>query len=239
MATTSLTLLNNILRGLRKDEIATGTASLSLDYHKTLLDFINTALADAEESHNWDAQRTSVTVTGAASTSEYTLTIAGDADVDVLTGSRLLYDNSWGRRTPQVFDVTDSTQAYRLWEISAEEMESRHRGDANDEVTTPTFFSLYSDNTSLKLRVWPTPSGTPSWLMRFWTPQVPFTAADLTETIEVPPRPIWLRALFYAQQERGDDAGTMGSSLDERADDALRAAIAAEADDDDLTSYAE
>jgi len=239
MATTSLTLLNNILRGLRKDEIATGTASLSLDYHKTLLDFINTALADAEESHNWDAQRTSVTVTGAASTSEYTLTIAGDADVDVLTGSRLLYDNSHGWRKPQVWDVTDSTAGFWLREISAEEMEAKHRGDADDAVASPGCFAVYSDNTSIKLRLWPTPSGINTWLMRFWTPQVPFTAADLTETIEVPPRPIWLRALFYAQQERGDDAGTMGSSLDERADDALRAAIAAEADDDDLTSYAE
>lgn len=248
MATTR-SLLNEVLVGLRKEQIATETTSLTDSYHTLLLQFVNSAKAEAEDAWDWRALRSTVTITLAASTVEYTLTSAGDADMDVGPRSRLLYENptqigSYESSVPtggaraQVFDVTDASE-FRLTEVSQEHLERLHFTDQDETIDRPYLFALYNDGTSLLMKVWPTPSEARTLKARFVVPQADLPAADITTSLSIPARPVWQRALFYANQERGDDLGRPNSALDRQATMDLANAIIAERTPEDDTGYPE
>jgi len=247
---TAQTLLNNVLRGLRRDIVnATSTTDA---YHILLLQFLNSAKEELEDTWDWQALRTTVTVTIAASQVAYTLTASGDADVDVGPRSRLLYERparvasdafslettDWIQGSlPQVFDVTDSSE-YRLDEISPEEMERLHFTD-NNETANPSCFCLYKDASSVLMKVWPTPSATRTCKMRFVIPQagIPYSYMS-SYSLSIPERPVWLKALVSAAEERGEDVGRPLSSLNRDAENALYLALARERlDVQDNTSY--
>lgn len=249
MALTALALLNKVLRGLRRD-VLTSTSTTN-SYHLLLLQFLNSAKEELEDTWDWHALRQTVTVTLSASTVDYALTAAGPADVDVTPRSRLLYEKpqqpgvvsnetesstcSYGS-LPQVFDTTESTE-FRLTELSPEQMERLHFTD-NDETNKPSHFALYRDSTSLRMKVWPTPSGTRTLKMRFVIPQtdVPATAMS-SYTLNIDDRSVWTRALHTATQERGEDVGRPLSQLDREAQDALFLALDREKLNSDMTGY--
>ena len=246
MATTQ-TLLNKVLVGLRQTQVT--STSTTDAYELLLLQYLNEAKEEVEESWDWQALRATITVTLAAATSEYTLTAAGDADVDTTERSRLLYERSpsvgggesssrtFGD-TPQVFDVTDSAET-RLTQIGVEQMERMHLTD-NDEAADPTYFSMYSDGTSLKMKVWPTPTGVRTIKARIYNPQAELgsTLLDST-TLSVPARPVWTLALWKANQERGEEIARPGGFNDLAAGDALAVAISREQTANDITGFPE
>lgn len=238
-------ILNKVLIGLRQTQI---TATSTTDaYELLLLQLVNEAKEEVEESWDWFALRETHTVTLAASTSEYTLTIAGDSDKDTTERTKLLYERSpnYGRGegtsrtfgdTPQVFDTTDSSE-YRLAEVSQEAMERFHFMD-DDETSDPRFFSIFADGTSLKLKVYPTPSGVRTIKIRFLNPQAELASTALTTTtLKVPFRPVWQKALFKANEERGSELGRPQSSLDNAQIDSLSVAISREQTEVDITGY--
>jgi hypothetical protein len=247
---TALALLNKVLRGLRRDVSQVTTTSDS--YHLLLLQFLNSAKEELEDNWDWHTLRQTVTLTISASTTEYSLTAAGSADVDVTPRSRLLYEKpQMGGYTdefqletstryygslPQVFDVTDGTE-YRLSEISPEQMERLHFTD-NDETEKPTSFAIYRDVDSLKVKVWPTPSGTRTWKMRFVIPQAEIPRTNMNSyQLKIDDRSVWTKALHTAAQERGEDVGRPLSSLEREAADALFLALDREKLNSDMTSY--
>ena len=133
---TALDLLNNVLRGLRRDVLqATSTTDA---YQLMLIQYLNLAKDRIEEQWDWQALRQTVTVTLAANTQTYTLKVTGgSSDIDVPDNSRLLYEKhvQYGfldmrlessQRTfgsaPQVFDVTSAAEV-RLDEIPWEQFE--------------------------------------------------------------------------------------------------------------------
>jgi hypothetical protein len=210
-----------------------------------LLQFINEAKEEIEESGwPWQALRQTVTVTLASSTVEYTLTSAGDADVDTNDRTRLLYEtvNEGGSTEnfrigsgskPQVFDVTDSNEV-RLKEWTQEKMERVHFTD--DDITgDPTHFSLYTDGTSLKMKVYPIPDAARTLKMRLFIPQDELTSTDITTSLLIPDRACWMRALFKANQERGEELGKPDSTLDLAQQDALGSAAGYEMTPADMT----
>ena len=246
---TAQSLLNNVLRGLRRDVLdATSTTS---SYHMLLLQYLNVAKDRIEEQWDWQVLRTTVTVTLSAGTSTYALTAAGPADVDVGPRSRLLYEKpviyggeEGGIETtdyvagslPQVFDVTDSNE-FRLDERSPEQIERLHFTD-NDETGTPSEFSLHNDASNMVLRVWPTPSATRTIKMRFVIPQAEIPSTAMTAyTLSIADRPIWLRALVMAAEERGEEASRPLAAIDRDAEDALYLAIERERGPQDNTGY--
>lgn len=233
-------LMNRVLRGIRQFSLimADSVTSTTDDYLLMILQFVNEAKEEIEEAGwPWQALRKTVTVTLAASTVEYDLTIAGAADVDTNDRSRLLYDTTtvFGRAEgfynsqfaqPMVFDVTTSTE-YRLKEVTQERIERWHFTD-NDEQGQPVYFTLYTDGDSIRMKVYPTPNQTYTLKMRMFIPQAELTATDLTTTLSIPNRPIWTKALFKANQERGDELGKEGSVAERAWLDAHGSATASE-----------
>ncbi len=216
-------LLNKVLRGLRQfDLIITGTSTTDT-YILMLLQFVNEAKEEVEESGwAWQALRQTITLTLSSATSVYAITAAGPADIDTNDRSRLLYENvSSGSRSegfystssslPMVFDVTTGTEV-RLQERTQEAIERLHFTD-NDQTGKPVYFTLYSDGTSLIMRVWPTSDGTYTLKLRIFDPQDELSASVLTTSLLLPSRPVWTRALFKANEERGSELGKQGSSL--------------------------
>jgi hypothetical protein len=244
-------LLNKVLVGLRKDEIAAATTAVTSTYHKLLLQLINTAKENIEDAWDWHTLKTTVTVTGVGGQAAYTLLAANEADVNVGERSRLLYQrrgqqSGWIPETsvyytgnlPQVYDTTDSAE-FRLWEVTQEEMERLHFTDDDQTVSKPDRFALYRDEDNVFFKVWPTPTGIRTWKLRFVIPQAELTAADITTTLSLPAFPVWTRALTLANAERGEELGAPTSVLGLSADDALHDAIARERTDEEATSYPE
>jgi hypothetical protein len=238
MSLTALGLLNKVLRGLRRDVQSSTTTTDS--YQLLILQYLNSAKEEIEDGWDWHALRQTITVTVSASTSEYALTAAGPADVDVTERSRLLYEKpsvgDYGMATtiesssygpgalPQVFDVTDSTE-YRLTEVSPERMERLHFTD-NGETGQPELFALYRDADNLIMKLWPTPSGSRTIKMRFVIPQTDIPSTSMTGyQLLIDSRAVWTKALHVAAQERGEDTGRPASALEREAQDALFLAL--------------
>ena len=226
MATTR-EVMNKVLRGLRQFGLIldSGTTETTDDYLLMILQFVNEAKEEIEEAGwPWQALRQTVTVTLSASTVEYDLTIAGAADVDTNDRTRLLYEMNVGHggtqenfrqgnsSLPQVFDVTDSNEV-RLRELTQESVERMHFTD-DDSTGKPESFAVWSDGDSIRMKVYPIPDGTYTLKMRLYIPQAELASDSLEATsLSIPQRPVWTKALFKANQERGDELGKEGSAL--------------------------
>jgi len=214
-----------------------------------IIQFVNEAKEEIEESGwPWQALRQTVTLTLAASTAEYDIEIAGQADVDTNDRTRLLYENTsaFGQTEgfyngmssrPMVFNTTSSDE-YRLTEYTQEQIERLHFTDA-DETGEPEYFTLYTDGDSMKAKVWPTPDAVYTLKLRMYIPQAELTNTTLTTTLSIPSRPVWTKALLKANQERGDELGAPGSTLHTAYLDAHGAATGKEMTPADQTVFLE
>ena len=246
MATT-FDLLNKVLIGLRKSKLDTGTTEITDPYHLLLLQYINIAKNEVEGAWDWHQLRDTITVTTELGDDEYSLLATEQSNTDVPGNSRLLYVrlDTWGfsesttkyaHSLPQVFDTTDGPPSRRLIEAGREQMHTFHEAD-NNQTGDPIFFSVRPSDDDTKLRLFPEPADVRTIQMRFVIPQAELAADDLTTALSVPAYPVWLKALYYANQERGEELGRPGSTLEAQAHEALALAIAAERTDVDNTSY--
>lgn len=250
MATTK-TLLNKVLRGLRQFSLIVGDSAneVSDEYRLLIMQLLNEAKEEVEEN-GWPfyALRQTVTITLTAGTAEYDITTSGAADVDTNDRSLLLYEktSSEGSREsaentydslPQVFDVTTSSER-RLREKTQEQIERLHFTDS-DEQRKPELFAIWIDGDSLRLKVWPTPDGTYTLKTRLYIPQDELSSDDLTTVLSIPDRPVWTLALFKANEERGEELGRPGSSLQKAHMDALANAVGREQTEADITVFLE
>ena len=211
MATTR-NLVNNVLRGIRQFGllIPSGTNTITDDYLLMILQFLNEAKAEVEDSGwPWHALRSTVTLTLASAQVEYELTVAGDADVATNDRTRLLFENTndgvtsegfyqSASSSPMVFNVTDSNEV-RLVEKTQEQLERMHFMD-NDETGPPHYFSFYTDGDSIDMKIWPTPDATYTIKLRLFIPQADMSATDTTTVLSIPSRPVWAKALFKANE---------------------------------------
>lgn len=250
MATTK-TLLNKVLRGLRQFSqiIGDSTNEVTDDYRLMILQLLNEAKEEVEEN-GWAfyALRNTVTITLSSGTNEYDVTTSGAADVDTNSRSFLLQEKLpmyGGTETasnsdaslPQMFDVTTSSER-RLQEVTQERIERMHLTD-DDRTGQPEYFALWNDGDSLRIKVWPTPDATYTLKARIYIPQDELGSDDLTTVLSVPERPVWLLALYKANEERGEELGRPESSLARAKDDALANAVANEQTDQDITVFLE
>lgn len=222
---TTRELINKVLYGLRQFGmiIPSGTTSTTDEYLLMILQMINSAKEETEEAGwPWQALRQTVTVTLSNGTVEYTLTTGGAADVDTNDRSRLLYETvtytgatenfrMMDDSMPQVFNVTDSNE-YRLTEVSQEKMERWHFTDDNN-TGEPSYFCLWNSGSSLKMKVYPIPDDTYTLKLRLYIPQAELSSTNLSTTLSIPSRPVWMKALYKANAERGSELGTPDSEL--------------------------
>ena len=250
MATTRQ-IVNKVLRGLRQFGllIDSGTNTITDDYLLMILQFVNEAKEEIEESGwSWQALRQTVTVTLSSGTAQVDLLSASQADVDTNDRTRLLYEtvSDYGSvegfygstsSQPLVFDVTSSSE-FRLQERTQEQIERMHFVDDNTNGK-PIYFAIWNDGDSIKMKVWPTPDATYTWKMRMFIPQAELSDTDTTTTLTLPQRPVYLLALLKANQERGDELGQPSSSLGRSYLDAHGAAVGKEQTAADQTVHLE
>jgi len=202
---TYLNLMNNVLRRLREDEVATVTANT---YSKMVSDFINDAKKIVEESNDWSALRDTIVVTTTASDNGYSLT-GGDDNVKVMSVINDTQNCFMGYQTKDWFN--DSLYI-------AEEVEG-----------APKYYTYngLDSNGDTQVLVSPTPDGVYS--LRF---DVIKRQADLTsdtDVLLVPAMPVIHLAVALLARERGETGGTSTAEYFAIADKFLSDAIAIDA----------
>ncbi|MHC4371644.1 MAG: hypothetical protein ACYSW8_28855 [Planctomycetota bacterium] len=239
---TATALLNKVLIGLRQDAIASGTSTITDAYHLLLLQYLNEAKEEVEESWEWQSLRSTVTQSLVASTVEYTISGTNDR-------SKLLYNQGFhghsnllesGSRgfgaLPCVWDVTDDGE-YRLAEVSWEEIERLHFTDSDETTDRVSRFALMNDGTNLKIKVWPTPSEARTLKLRLYIPEAEAAANSMQTAVTAPARPIYALALWKANAERGEEIAAPGGFAESAYRKALTDAIAREMTYVDITSF--
>jgi len=202
---TYLNLVNNVLRRLREEEVASVQDST---YAKMVGDFVNDAKRIVEDSHDWSALRTTVVVPTVENTTEYSLTNAGER-VKIYS---VLNDTSnffMHYQTPNWFN-----NAYYI------------SGEVTGSPDSYTFSGIDS-NDDTKVRVYPKPSGVFS--LRFdLIAREPELSGDADTTV-LPKNAIVHNAVALLARERGETGGTTAQDYFLIADKHLSDAIALDA----------
>lgn len=235
MAVTFKDLLNRALKITGEDTIDTGSVILTDAVHIGLAEVANELKEEVEDAHNWRALRQQVTVAFASGEKTNTISEANER-------SRVLriHDPHYGELVPLVFDITDSTTPYRLYELDLAELIRRRTMDTGPN-TDPSHFAI--DNSAgdvLKIELWPTPGDARTIQLDLCIPQARLDgtqSADLATNIKVPVRPITMALVRYILEDRGEELGINSMYSEQREARALQDAIArdrAEAGEDSL-----
>ncbi len=205
MATTYLSLMNNVLRRLREDEVSEVTQTT---YSKMVGDYINDAKTLVQDAHDWSTLRKTVIVPTVEDITEYSLTGAGER-VKLYSAINDTSNFFMHYETPNWF----SNAYYISGEVSG----------TPDSYT----FSGVDDNDDTKVRVFPKPSGVFS--LRFDVcSREPNLTADADATV-LPSMPIIHQAVALLARERGETGGTTTQDYFIIADKYLSDAIAQDA----------
>ena len=222
---TQLTVVNNILRRLREDEVDSVADNA---YSKLIAQFVNDAKADLEDiNHEWSVYVTEVdtTILADGSTRTYDITETNDRS--------WLIRNWSDDRVPAAYDIT-ANEVYQLFDLPLK-MLRRTKNLTIDQTTTsefPRYFAIAPDadgrGWTLEL-YWPVGSteDARTWRTYWYIPQedLALDGTDDSTQLKLPIRPIELRAVFYALNERGEEMGEPGGIAMERAGIALAAAL--------------
>lgn len=202
---TYLTLMNNVLRRLREEEVTTVNSST---YSKMVGDFINDAKTMVEQATDWSALRTTLTINTVTNDNLYSLTNCGD-DVKVMSALNdtqnclLSYQTKdWFNEQLYINEVVSGTPQYY------------------------TFNGLDSDGDT-QLLVSPKPDDV--YTLRF---DVIRRQPDLTvdsSTLLIPSAPVMHLAVALLARERGETGGTSTAEYFSIADKYLSDAIAIDA----------
>lgn len=205
MATTYLSLMNNVLRRLREDEVSEVTQTT---YSRMVGDYINDAKTLVQDSHDWSTLRKTVIVPTVENITEYSLTGAGER-VKLYSAINDTSNFFMHYETPNWF----SNAYYISGEVSGTPDSYTFSGvDANDDT---------------KVRVYPKPSGVFS--LRFDVcSREPNLTADADATV-LPSMPIIHQAVALLARERGETGGTSTQDYFIIADKYLSDAIAQDA----------
>ena len=220
---TQLTIINSLLVRLREDTVSTPTEN---SYSKLIAQFINDAKADMEDAgHLWSVYINQVDDTILA---DGTLTY----DITETNDRSFLLRKPTMPSLPMAIDIT-SNETGQLFDVPYSELLARRNLDTNPTYTTeiPKTFAIKSDadGRGFTLELLWGASEARSWRTWWYVPQDDLSTtsdADSSTEILLPRRPIELRALYYALEERGEIMGPRaGSNAWIRSRDAIAAAI--------------
>ena len=202
---TYLNLVNNVLRRLREEEVASVSSNT---YSKMVGDFVNDAKRTVEDAWDWSALRTTLTVTTTADIFNY-----------VLTGSqnRIKALNVINDTTNRFMEYRTATYFDDVYLIS-------------DPVKgSPTYYTYNGVDSSgdTQIDIYPTPEK--EYTIRFNCVQ---RGADLSadgDVLLVPSMPVMHMAIALLARERGETGGTSAPEYFAIADRYLSDAIALDA----------
>jgi hypothetical protein len=182
MSTTYLQAVNEVLARLRESSVAAVSTSA---YSQLIGYYVLDSLRQVQDAWNWDALSTTIPVTTAAGTSNYTLTGSGIRQRDV--------------------NVNDTSNQGRLhnvpiqWILDQQQLSTVQTGN-------PVYYAWNgTDGTDSKVELFPTPDGTYSVKFNLIVPQA--TLSSDATVITVPSEPVIAGAFARALVERGEDGG--------------------------------
>ena len=222
---TQLTIVNNVLERLREDTVTSVADNV---YSKLIARFVNDAKADLEDmNYEWSVYVTEIdfTILADSSTTEYTAT--GTNERSWLM--RDFHDD----RVPAAYDIT-ANEVAQLIDAPYKVLKREQQLD-NDTTRTsvyPRAFAIKSNATGDGFElVIIDPVGTGdsarSWRTYWYVPQddLALDGTDNDTALLLPSRPIEMRAIYYALNERGEEMGEPGGVAEGRAGVALAAAL--------------
>ena len=183
---TYLSMVNDVLARLRENSVTTVATTT---YSTLIGKFVNDAKRQVEDSWDWDALSTTLTLNTVGGTSNYTL-----------TGS--------GLRQKQA-DVNDVTNRCRLQNVPIKWIQDNQQL-SNTPTSNPGYYAWNGNNgTDSKVELWPTPSGVYSLKFNMFVPQLELSAdADI---LTIPSAAVVAGAYARALVERGEDGGLASS----------------------------
>ena len=204
---TYLTLMNNVLRRLREDEVTTVNEST---YSKMVGDFINDAKTTVEQAADWSALRETITINTVETTEGYSLTLEGSGD-DVKILSALN-------------DTQNCLLSYQTKDWFNEQLYINNIVSGSPRYYT---FNGLDASGDTKILVSPNPDGV--YALRF---DVVKRQNDLVidgDVLLVPAKPVIHLAVALLARERGETGGTSTAEYFAIADRYLSDAIAIDA----------
>jgi len=205
MSTTYLNIVNEVLRRLREDEVASVSQNT---YSKMVGDFVNDAKQIVEDSHQWSTLRTTVVVPTVENTTEYSLTNAGER--------------------VKIYSVINDTSNFFMhyespnWFNNAYYISGEVTGTPNSYT-----FSGIDGNEDTKIQVYPKPDAVYS--MRFDLIAREAELSNDTDTTVLPKNAIIHNAVALLARERGETGGTTAQDYFLIADKHLSDAVAIDA----------
>ena len=202
---TYLQLVNNVLRRLREDEVSSVSQT---SYSRLIGEFVNDAKRSVEDSYDWTALRTTLTVSTIDSVFNYTL-----------IGSQ---------NKMKILDVVNDTSNFFMQYKSSHWMNNAFLID-DVPLGTPQFYSFngVDANGDNGVDLYPKPDKV--YQVRF---NVVLRTHDFTadsDILSIPSSPVVQIATALAARERGETGGTSAAELFGLADRTLSDAIAFDA----------
>jgi len=217
---TQLVIVNDILRQLRETEVSTVPAS---SYSKLIAQFVNQAKDDMEDMWFWTANEQTIDIPILADgTREYDLASTTD---------RSFLQRRWHDKAPMAFDVTSSTEQAHLQDMPLRDLNDWRNSQSQfiDDISVPRRFAIEpaADGRGYGIVLDRGATTARTWRTYWYIPQVELELDGTDDNINIilPKRPIMLKALFYALNERGEEIGEPGQIAEVRAHTAAAAAM--------------
>lgn len=216
---TQLKIVNDVLRRLRESTVSSVSSS---EYSKLIGMFLNDAKEDIEDTWFWTVNETEIDTTILSDgTREYDLIATTDRSFLIRYINDLI---------PMAYDVTTDDNG-QLQDMPLKELR-RYRNTFNGtppNLPKPCFFAVKrdSDGRGYTIELQQGSTTTRSWRTYWYAPQAELAidgTADATEIL-LAERPIFLRTLYYALNERGEEMGEPGGVAEARAEKAMAASM--------------
>jgi len=202
---TYLNLVNNVLRRLREEEV---TSVSSSTYGKMVGDFVNDAKRIVEDSWDWSALRTTLTITTTSDIFNY-----------VLTGSE--------NRIKALNVINDTANLFMEYKTATFFDEAYLISDPRTGAPTCYTYNGVDSNGDTQIDVYPAPDK--EYTIRFNCVKRQADLSADSDELTVPSMPVIHMAIALLARERGETGGTSAPEYFAIADRYLSDAIALDA----------
>ncbi len=216
---TQKNIVNDVLQRLREDIVSTVSSTA---YSKLIAMFLNDAKEELEDQWFWTVNEVEI---------DTTITSDGTREYDLTsTTDRSFLVRSINDQLPMAYDITSSENG-QLFDIplkALRQFRNKYQGTV-PTLPNPTVFAIKpdSDGRGYTLELEQGSSSTRSWRTYWYAPQAELAldgTADDTNIL-LPERPLYLRTLYYALNERGEEIGEPGGVAEVRANNSAAAAM--------------
>ena len=202
---TYLNIVNNVLRRMREDEV---TSVQESTYSKMVGDFVNDAKRIVEDSWDWSALRTTLTITTTADVFNY-----------VLTGSQ--------NRIKALNVINDTANLFMEYQTATFFDEAYLISDARKSAPKYYTYNGVDDDGDTQIDIYPIPDK--EYTIRFNCVKRTGDLSDNDDRLTIPNMPVLHLAIALLARERGETGGTSAPEYFKIAENYMSDAIALDA----------